>query len=423
MIDHGLRLRHGARPPAHPLAEVGPLPRHVRPRRRDPDVGGGHGLRRAARRRARRSSRRAAHGAYGYVSTPESFWESAIAWLRAPARLGRWIGAGWRRAPGVVPAAQPVRHAFTQPGDGVVVQTPVYYPVLPGGREERPPPACGTRSSPTAARYRMDLARPRAEDRRPDADADPVQPAQPGRARLDARRARGAGRDVRSSRTCVVLSDEIHMDLTLPAATRTCRWRRFRRRWPSGRSHAWRPSKTFNLAGLVMSLVVASNRDLLARYEAQFDAAGLEIASLFGTVALEVAYRERGRVARPAARVPGRRTWTSRSGSFGERIPALRFVRPEGTYLALIDCRGLGHAAEGAGRLLPADRRASTSTAARGSARNCDGVRAHQPGLPARDAGRGAGADRAGDQGTVNGGQFSVVSRQWPVAGRSRLTE
>jgi cystathionine beta-lyase len=40
-----------------------------------------------------------------------------------------------------------------------------------------------------------------------------------------------------------------------------------------------------------MSIVVASNASLLARYQSQFEAAGLTIASLFGTVALETAYR------------------------------------------------------------------------------------------------------------------------------------
>jgi cysteine-S-conjugate beta-lyase len=146
--------------------------------------------------------------------------------------------------------------------------------------------------------------------------------------------------DVCVRRNLVVLSDEIHMDLTLPGHTHvplatispavaertvTC----------------VAPSKTFNLAGLSMSLVVASNRDLLTRYERQFDAAGLEIASLFGTVALEEAYRSGDEwldqlLEYLAANVDLAERFIR------ERIPALRFVRPEGTYLALIDCRGLG---------------------------------------------------------------------------------
>ena len=105
-------------------------------------------------------SRRAAHGAYGYASTPESFWESVIGWLRG--RHGWDVDRRWlARAPGVVPAVSLCVHAYTQPGDGVVVQTPVYYPffraVEDNGRRlvRNPLVADG-------ARYRMDLARPRA---------------------------------------------------------------------------------------------------------------------------------------------------------------------------------------------------------------------------------------------------------------------
>jgi cystathionine beta-lyase len=101
------------------------------------------------------------------------------------------------------------------------------------------------------------------------------------------------------------------------------------------------PSKTFNLAGLAMSLVVASNPELLARYGRQFDASGLEIASLFGTVALEEAYRSGDEW------LDQLRGYIAENVDFAERfirerIPALRFIRPEGTYLALVDCRGLG---------------------------------------------------------------------------------
>jgi cystathionine beta-lyase len=100
------------------------------------------------------------------------------------------------------------------------------------------------------------------------------------------------------------------------------------------------PSKTFNVAGLTTSLVVASNASLLARYNAALTASGLGIGSLFGTVALEAAYRDGGEwldqlLVYLAANVDYAERF------IGERIPALRFVRPEGTYLALIDCRDL----------------------------------------------------------------------------------
>jgi cysteine-S-conjugate beta-lyase len=286
-------------------------------------------------------ARRAAHGAYGYVSVPESFWESAIAWLR---RRHQWtVDRRWlHRAPGVVPALSLCVNAFTEPGDGVVVQPPVYYPFFHaiennGRRLVRNPLVADGET------FRMDLA---DLERKIDSRTrlailcSPHNPV----GRVWSRDELERFGEICARRDLVVLSDEIHMDLTLPGhrhvplatvspaladRTVTC----------------VSPSKTFNLAGLSMSLIVAGNPELLARYGRQFDASGLGIASLFGTVALEVAYRNGDDwldqlLDYLAANVDFAERFIR------ERIPALRFIRPEGTYLALIDCGRLGMAQE-----------------------------------------------------------------------------
>lgn len=281
--------------------------------------------------------RRAAHGAYGYASVPESFWASAIDWLRE--RHGWTIDRQWlARAPGVVPALSLCINAFTQPGDGVVVQTPVYYPFFHavernGRRLVRNALAAGPFG------YRMDLddLERRIDERtRLLILCSPHNPV----GRVWTREELAQLGDICVRRDLLVLSDEIHMDLALPGhahvplatispalAARTVT--------------LLAPSKTFNVAGLNTSLVVASNPDLLARFTTAFDAAGLLIASLFGIVALEAAYRHGADwldqlLGYLAANVD----FTERF--FRERIPELLLIRPEGTYLALIDCRALG---------------------------------------------------------------------------------
>jgi cysteine-S-conjugate beta-lyase len=281
--------------------------------------------------------RRAAHGAYGYASVPESFWQAAIDWLRR--RHGwaverQWLG----RAPGVVPALSLCVTAFTEPGDGVVVQTPVYYPffraVERNGRRLVRNPLVAEHGS-----YRMDLAdlERKIDDRtRLVILCSPHNPV----GRVWRREELEAFAEVCVRRNLLVVSDEVHMDLALPgfthvplatispaiaARTVTC----------------LAPSKTFNVAGLSMSLVVAEDPDVLARYTAAFEAAGLVIASLFGTVALEAAYRDGDEW------LDHLREYLAANVAYAdrfirERIPALRFVRPEGTYLGLIDCRALG---------------------------------------------------------------------------------
>jgi cystathionine beta-lyase len=237
-----------------------------------------------------------------------------------------------------VPALNLCVNAFTQPGDAVVVQTPVYYPffhaVERNGR-------CLIRNPLVAdgGRYRMDLG---DLERRIDERTrllilcSPHNPV----GRVWTREELEALGEVCVRRDLIVLSDEIHMDLALaghrhvPLATVS----------PALAERTVTlvaPSKTFNVASLNMSLVVASNASLLARYEAAFDSAGLIIASLFGTVALEAAYRHGADwLDQLLEYLEGNADVADRF--IGERLPDLRFIRPEGTYLALIDCRRLG---------------------------------------------------------------------------------
>jgi cysteine-S-conjugate beta-lyase len=283
--------------------------------------------------------RRAAHGAYGYVSVPESFWQSATTWLQR--RHGWAVDRRWlHRAPGVVPALSLCVNAFTEPGDGVIVQTPVYYPffraIEKNGRRLVRNPLLADGGT-----YRMDLA---DFERKIDSRTRMLILCSPHNpvGRVWTREELERLGDICVRRDLVVLSDEIHMDLTLPGhehvplatvspaladRTVTC----------------ISPSKTFNLAGLAMSLIVTANPQLLARYDRQFHASGLEIASLFGTVALEEAYRSGDEWLDQLLE------YLTANVDFAERfirdrIPAFRFIRPEGTYLALIDCRPLGMA-------------------------------------------------------------------------------
>jgi cysteine-S-conjugate beta-lyase len=281
--------------------------------------------------------RRAGHGAYGYASLPESFWQSVVGWLRR--RHGWDVDRRWlARAPGVVPAISLCVSAYTQPGDGIVVQTPVYYPffraVEANGRRLIRNPLVSDGHT-----YRMDLA---DLERKIDATTRMLILCSPHNpvGRVWTREELERLGDLCVRRNLVVLSDEIHMDLTLGG----------RRHVPlASISEALAdrtvtcvaPSKTFNLAGLCMSIVVASNAALRARYEAQFDAAGLVIGSLFGAVALEVAYREGDEwLDELLAYLEGNVDIVERF--LTERVPGVRLVRPEGTYLALLDCRALG---------------------------------------------------------------------------------
>ncbi|WP_289088340.1 MalY/PatB family protein [uncultured Veillonella sp.] len=70
---------------------------------------------------------RVAHGVYGYTLIPDSYYDAVIGWHKR--RHGYTLKREWFRfSSGVVNALYSVINALTQPGDGVLILTPVYYP-------------------------------------------------------------------------------------------------------------------------------------------------------------------------------------------------------------------------------------------------------------------------------------------------------
>jgi len=281
--------------------------------------------------------RRAAHGIYGYPLVPPSFYAAAIDWLKR--RQGWEIQKAWMaKTPGIVPALNYCVRAFTKPGDGVIIQTPVYHPFYfavenNGRRVVRNPLRVDGR------RFTMDL-----EDLERKIDApgrmlilcSPHNPV--GRVwTLDELEALGR---IAVARDLLIISDEIHADLIyrghkhhvlaalsphLANRTITC----------------IAPSKTFNIPGLSTAAVVSSNPALLKKFEDEAERAGFELGQVFGIVGFEAAYTN------GADWLDELLPYLEANVDFmerflEERIPRIRLVRPEGTYLALLDCRGLG---------------------------------------------------------------------------------
>jgi cystathionine beta-lyase len=280
---------------------------------------------------------RVEHPIYGYPMLPPSYWDPVVRWLEE--RQGWTVRSEWiAPCPGVVPALNLCVQAFSQPGDGVVIQTPVYHPfyfaVENNGRRLVCNPLRFVDGSWTMDLD--DLAR-RIDDRtRMLVLCSPHNPV--GRvwtpAELEA-----LGR-LALDRGLVVIADEIHSDLVFDG----------RRHTPLaslGASLAARtvtlqaPSKSFNVAGLTSAFAVISDPGLRARFDAQVENAGLSIGNIFGQTALRAAYAEGGPWL-DALRAYLEGNFDFAAAFFRDRLPALRFLRPEGTYLALIDARSLG---------------------------------------------------------------------------------
>jgi cystathionine beta-lyase len=281
--------------------------------------------------------RRAAHGIYGYPLVPPSFYAAAIDWLKR--RHGWEIQKTWMaKTPGIVPALNYCVRAFTKPGDGVIIQTPVYHPFYfavenNGRRVVRNPLRFDGR------RYTMDL-----EDLERKIDA-------PGRMLILCSPHNPVGRvwtrdelealgRIAVARDLLVISDEIHADLI---------YRRHKHHVLAALSPdlanrtitCIAPSKTFNIPGLSTAAVVASNPALLKNFEDEAERAGFELGQVFGIVGFEAAYAHGADWLDEL--LPYLEANVDVMEKFlEERIPGIRLIRPEGTYLALLDCRGLG---------------------------------------------------------------------------------
>jgi cystathionine beta-lyase len=281
--------------------------------------------------------RRAAHGVYGYPLIPPSFWQAAIDWLGR--RHGWDVRKDWMaKSPGIVPALNYAVRAFTKPGDGVIIQAPVYFPFYHavennGRRVIRNPLRFDGR------RYTMDLEdleRKLDEGGRMLILCSPHNPV----GRVWTRDELETLGRLAKERDLVIVSDEIHADLVysghrhhvlaalssdLADRTVTC----------------IAPSKTFNIPGLSTAVVIASNPKLLKAFKDETERAGFELGQVFGIVGFEAAY------AHGEDWLDELLPYLEANVDFlekflEERIPGVRLVRPEGTYLALLDCRGLG---------------------------------------------------------------------------------
>lgn len=76
-------------------------------------------------------SKRMEHPIFGYTNRPDAFFKSIMGWLKR--RFDWEVDQGWIEfSPGVVPNLGLAVQAFTQPGEGVIIQPPVYPPFLGG---------------------------------------------------------------------------------------------------------------------------------------------------------------------------------------------------------------------------------------------------------------------------------------------------
>jgi cystathionine beta-lyase len=278
------------------------------------------------------------HGIYGYISRPLSYYQAIIDWME---KRHNWkIKKDWiTYSPGVVPALSLIIRAFCQPGDKVIVQPPVYYPFFRVIENN----GCHIVNNPlklSNKKYFIDW-----EDLERKVDDPRVKllilcsPHNPV-GRVWQKEELIILGEICLKHNILVISDEIHADILFKGYRHTP-FASISPAFAHNSITCTAPSKTFNLAGLQTSIIIIPNKKYYKIYNNILDSLALDENNVFGLVALEAAYRDG-------------EEWLEQLLSylnenleflmkyFKERIPKIKVIKPEATYLVWLDCRQLG---------------------------------------------------------------------------------
>lgn len=283
---------------------------------------------------------RASHPVYGYTLFPDSLYQSMIDWFAD--RHGWRIEREWiLMAPGVVPSLNAACMAYAAPGEGVIIQPPVYPPffssVRHSGREVIENPLVPDEERP--GHYRMDLDHLEACAARLDARilllCSPHNPV----GRVWSENELRAVLAIARRHELVVISDEIHCDLTFPDKPGHTVLANL-----AGPEDALvtavAPSKSFNMPGLGLSALVIADPELRKAMKSVFESMHLPQCNPFSTAGFEAGYRHGGPwLDRLMDYLQGNRDFIAQA--VAERLPGIRVTAPEGTYLMWLDCREL----------------------------------------------------------------------------------
>ena len=283
--------------------------------------------------------RRAAHGVFGYVAVPDEFYNAAISWFHR--RHGWDIDCEWiQYTTGVVPAVSVVIKALTQPGDKVLMLTPIYNCFFSCIRNN----GCEIEESPLIyhddATYTIDwedlerhLANPAVHVL---LFCNPHNPAC---------RVWSPEELSRVGNLCIkhnvrIISDEIHCELVMPGH----RYTPFGALSPEIQNQVVTcvsPSKSFNTAGLQAAIIVCSDAQLQVKIDRAINDNEVCDLNPFGVEAFIAAYNH-GEPWLDALCHYIQSNFNWLRDELLRNLPMLRITPLDGTYLMWVNCSALG---------------------------------------------------------------------------------
>ena len=276
------------------------------------------------------------HGIFGYSEPDERYFEVVMDWFRR--RFSWRTQKEWIvLSPGVVTAIHIAIEALTNPGDGVLIQEPVYNPFA---------------ESVNLTRRTLQINELVYSDGRYTIDFDDFEEkAKHSKLFILCNPHNHVGRvwtleelskigEICLRHGLMVISDEIHQDFVFPNHKHTV-FSEINPDLAERTITCTAPSKTFNLAGLLLSNIFITNEKLRKKYKAKYSEYGLSQNGVMGIVACKAAYEQGEKWANELVNhINGNMRLIDKLLS--EKIPQISLVNPEGTYIAWLDCKKLG---------------------------------------------------------------------------------
>lgn len=283
-------------------------------------------------------SRRVEQGIFGYTRVPDAYYEAVTTWFCRR--------HGWSINPahiiytsGVVPAVSAIIKALTQPGDGVLVQTPVYNCFFSSIRNN------GCHIVESALVYHESTYSIDFEDFERKASQSDVKvfllcnPHNPA-CRVWTREELSRMGEICLAHGVTVVSDEIHCELVykgyeyIPFASVS-------QEAAACSISCVSPSKAFNIAGLQIANIVCADDSMRRRIDKAININEVCDVNPFGVAATIAAYNEGADwLGQLIEYLYGNyRVMLDYRDRF---LPEFDIARLEGTYLVWMDCRPLG---------------------------------------------------------------------------------
>ena len=277
------------------------------------------------------------HGIFGYSDMLEDYFEVVQNWMKN--HYGWDVKSEWLvRTPGIVFALATAVRTFTQKGDSVLIQQPVYYPFSSVIKDNERKMVSNDLKQDESGRYVIDF-----EDFEEKIIKENVKlfilcnPHNPvGRVWSEEELIRLG--DICYKHHVIVVSDEIHADFVFKGRHRV--FADLKEEYGEISIVATSPSKTFNIAGLQASNIFIPNGTLRKRFWNKIYSSGYSMLNVMGMVAAKAAY-EHGEEWYRAMHEYVSENLAYTKAFIEERIPKIKLVEHQGTYLVWMDFREL----------------------------------------------------------------------------------